>query len=212
MDFKLLPRRIDSMEKGAFDGPAIPALNNIPETEDDMLFKVEPGEYYGHPNPTRAEYVLNGGNPAPGANPYQVHRYPVGTQPDRNWHPAIYSFGKNLSPCGVIEYHSPLFGGALKGRLLYVRYSGGDDIIALALDSRGDVAETVAGIEGMNHFVNPVDLTEDPSNGNLYVAEFGGQRITLLRPTFADNGSPLATSHKVCRMQLHPTALSSGRE
>ena len=43
----------------------------------------------------------------PHANAYQVHAYPLGTRPDHNWRPAIFSFGKNLSPCGEIEYHSP---------------------------------------------------------------------------------------------------------
>ena len=32
-------------------------------TQNDYLLRVEKGGYYGHPNPARAEYVLNGGNP-----------------------------------------------------------------------------------------------------------------------------------------------------
>ena len=191
--------RLDSELRGPYAGPAIPSLSNIPETEDDMLFKIEQGGYYGHPNPARAEYVLNGGNPSPGPSPYPVHAYPPGVLPDRNWRPAIYSFGKNLSPCGVIEYQSPLFGNALKGKVLYVRYSGGDDILALSLDDHGNVAESLTGVDGFTHFVNPVDLIEDPASGSLYVAEFGGQRITLVKPASPQGTGQAAASHHVCR-------------
>ena len=206
-------RRIDFAVNGPYYGPVVPALSNVQETEDDMLFKIEKGAYYGHPNPTRAEYVLNGGNPTTHANAYQTKAYPPRhTQPDRNWRPAIYSFGKNLSPCGVIEYQSGNFGGALKGKLLYTRYSGGDDIQALALDSHGDVAESITGIEGCTHLVNPVDLIEDLATGSLYVAEFGGKRITLLRPVPSDGAITSAQSHRVCRVQLNPTVFTSGQE
>lgn len=204
--------RFDSALRGPYNGPPVPALDNIQETEDDMLFKISPGGYYGHPNPARAEYVLNGGNPAPHTSAYQVPAYPLGTQPDRNWRAAIFSFGKNLSPCGVIEYQNDAFGGALKGKLLYVRYSGGDDIIALSLDSQGDVAESITGIEGFGRLVNPVDLIEDPSTGSIYVAEFGGKRITLLRPASADSSTADAGSHRACRVRFGSTAFTSGRE
>lgn len=209
------PRRFDFAQHGPYAGPMVPAINHIAETEDDMLFKVERGGYYGHPNPTRAEYVLNGGNPRSNANPYQVRDYPVGTEPDRNWRAAIYSFGKNLSPCGGIEYQSNIFGGALRHKLMYVRYSGGDDIIVLGLNAAGDVSETITGIEGFTHFVNPVDLIEDPANGDIYVAEFGGERITLLRPILpngalaARNAAPQPGSHHVCTVHFPVQAMSS---
>lgn len=202
--------RLDTMN-GPYRGPAVGRLTNVRETEDDMLFNVERGAYYGHPNPTRAEYVLNGGNPAPHDNPYQVSAYPLGTQPDRNWHRAIFSFGKNLSPCGVIEYHDTAFHGAMEGKVLYVRYSGGDDILALALDREGNVAESIAGIDGLSHFINPVDLTEDLASGNIYVAEFGAKRITLLSPRAHGSDTAVASQH-VCRVQLQPTSLTSGRD
>ncbi|HZL38632.1 MAG TPA: Ig-like domain-containing protein [Tepidisphaeraceae bacterium] len=204
-------RRLDATTRGPYLGPMVPGINNITETEDDMLFKVEQGAYYGHPNPARAEYVLNGGNAGPRANPYQVADYPLGTQPDRNWHPAIFSFGKNLSPCGAIEYQSNIFGGALRHKLLFVRYSGGDDIIALGLDSAGDVSESITGIEGFTHFVNPVDLIEDPANGNLYVAEFGAKRITLVRPICSPKTLAAGGSHRVCLVHLPTQAVSSGQ-
>jgi glucose/arabinose dehydrogenase len=154
----------------------------VRQTEDDYLFNVEPGAYYGHPNPTRAEYVLNAGNLSGGANPDEVAAYPRPTAPDRNYRSPLFSFGKNLSPCGGIEYQSDAFGGALRGKLMFVRYSGGGDISVISLKPDGSVAEQLTGIDGFLHFVNPVDLCQDVRNGRIYVAEFGAKRLTLLRP------------------------------
>lgn len=175
-------RRIDAAVRGPYAGPAVPALQHVMQTEDDYLFRIDKGAYYGHPNPTRAEYVLNAGNLTGGADPDEVLAYPRGTAPDRNFHPALFSFGKNLSPCGGIEYQSNAFGGALKGKLLYVRYSGGDDIAVISVRADGSVSEALTGIDGFTRFVNPVDLCEDLRTGRIYVAEFGAKRLTLLRP------------------------------
>ena len=91
--------------------------------------------------------------------------------------------------------------------LLYVRYSGGDDIIAIAIDKNGDVTESITGIDGFGRFVNPVDLTEDPATGNLYVAEFGGKRITLVRALHAAAPATSPISHRTARTPCHPSAI-----
>ena len=65
--------------------PRFPDSPESPETENDWLFKIVKGGYYGHPNPTRGEYVLDGGNPTAGADPFEFTEYPVGTQPDANY-------------------------------------------------------------------------------------------------------------------------------
>ncbi|HXE54653.1 MAG TPA: Ig-like domain-containing protein, partial [Tepidisphaeraceae bacterium] len=196
-DFSKIHRPDESLH-GPYTGPRVPALWNVRETEDDFLFKIEPGGYYGHPNPVRGEYVLDGGNPTNGADTAEITEYPVGTQPDRNWRGYAYSFGKNLSPCGVIEYRSNAFGGALSGKILFVRYSGGDDIIALTPNPSGDITEALTGIAGFTGFVNPVDLIEDIRSGDIYVAEFGAKRLTLLRPL----PGTLAASPRVCREEV----------
>ena len=41
-------------------------------------------------------------------------------------------FGKNFSPNGMIEYKGSAFNGALRNKLLIVRYSAGDDIMVIA--------------------------------------------------------------------------------
>ncbi|HMO26115.1 MAG TPA: choice-of-anchor D domain-containing protein, partial [Tepidisphaeraceae bacterium] len=172
--------RIDG---SAYTGPNIPAISKVNATQPDLLFDIQPGGYYGHPNPTRSEFVLNGGNPTSGGDPPPGSQYPVGTQPDRNFRGAAYNFGLNYSPNGMAEYtYAGSFGGALAGKILVTRYSGGDDILVLDPRANGTIAGSQSGIAGFTGFVDPLDLAVDPLRGNIYVAEFGANRITLLRP------------------------------
>jgi hypothetical protein len=55
-------------------------------------------------------------------------------------------------------------------------------VIILTPGPNGDIVESVTGVSGLTGFIDPLDLVEDPRNGNIYVAEFGGQKLTLLRP------------------------------
>lgn len=174
--------RIDESLNGPYFGPEVPALSAVSQTMNDFLFRVVQGGYYGHPNPKRHEYVLNGGNPTAGSDPAQVNAYTVGTLPDRNWRGAAFDFGQHYSPDGIIEYKSNAFGGALTGKLLVVRYSGGDDIIVLTPGLNGDIINSQTGISGLTGFVDPLDLIENPANGFLYLAEHGGQKLILLKP------------------------------
>lgn len=173
------------------DTPINEALNDVP-IQNDYLFRVESGGYYGHPNSLRNEYILNGGNPTAGEDPAEVvtqgsnQGYPEGVAPDPNWRGFAYDFGRNRSPNGVIEYQSDTFDGELQNKLLVVEFSGGKDIIALTPDASGDVPPGTAA-QVADGFVDPLDLVEDSSTGNVYVAELvdentGQGRITLLSP------------------------------
>ena len=171
------------------------ALTNV-ATQNDYLFKIDPngGGYYGHPNPTRGEYILNGGNPTSGVDPAEVVAkdgyagYSVGINPDSNYRGFAYDFGQSRSPNGVIEYKSTpaAFGDALKGQLLVVEYSAGDSILALDPGVNGNIAPGSA-TQVASGFTNPLDLIENQSNGNLYVAGLSSDgtsgEITLLQPT-----------------------------
>lgn len=181
--------RIDG---STYNGPKVPELVNVQQTQKDFLFRVVKGGYYGHPNPTRGEYVMNGGNPTPAVDPAQVNDYPVGTKPDKNWRGFSFDFQNNASPDGSIEYKSNAFSGALKGKLLVVRYSQHDDIITL-IPGDHDILSSIEGvsIEGFSGFNNPLDLTEDIKTGNIYVSEYGGEgKIVLLRPKKIESQKP----------------------
>ena len=173
---------------GHYSSPAVPALRPVNSGQNDYLYLAERGGYYGHPNPSRYEFVLNGGNPTSGADPGEVSQYPVGTQPDRNYRGFAHDFGAKLSPDGIIEYRSSTaFGGALRGKLLVARYSGRDDILILSRGENGAITAEQAGVTGLTGFADPLDLVEDPLNGNIYVSEYAEHQstppqISLLRP------------------------------
>ncbi|MFA6086161.1 Ig-like domain-containing protein [Mucilaginibacter sp.] len=201
-----------------YNGPAIAATQNVP-VQHDWLFRVNPDKpvgYFGHPNPLRGEYVINRGfadNPVFAPN----------VKPDVNYRGAAYDFGFNKSPNGIIEYKSDAFNGALKGKLLICRFSGGGDIIVLEPGSKDkhrllNNADTIYnikhvasgignnGLVGMAGFANPLDIVEDVKNGNLYISEFNWNenpnlisQITLLKvkqPTVKQSIARIVYSNK----------------
>ncbi|MEP3208619.1 MAG: putative Ig domain-containing protein [Maribacter sp.] len=183
-----LARRID----GLTTIPTVPALIGG-ETQKDFLYKTQGGDYHGHPNPYRGEFVLNHGGVAYGGLPGQVEatyvdvgKYPNTLAADPNYREPAYDFGKNKSPNGAIEYKSDAFGGRLSNLLMVVRFSGQDDVLVLNPQGNGDIGEAYNSIPGLGGLDDPLDLIEDPRTGNIYVSEYdrdnnGTARLTLLR-------------------------------
>ncbi|WP_147264145.1 OmpL47-type beta-barrel domain-containing protein [Desertihabitans brevis] len=177
-------RRIDGQP---YTGGSVPAVTNHP-TQRDFLFDVEQGGYYGHPNPTRCEWALNNAGLPAGAGS-GGSKYPASTQPDPNYRGWAYDFDFNKSPNGVIEYTSDTFGGALKDRMMVVRFSGNDDILTMQVADDGEVlgAQNGTDVPGFTGYADPLDLIEDTSvnPGNLYINQYnrGGepQELYLLR-------------------------------
>lgn len=164
------------------------------ETQRDWLFRIDPARpnsYYGHPNPLRGEYVMN-------RAARDVKKYPNGLDVDANYRGAAFDFDFNKSPNGVIEYkNNQVFGGALANALLVVRYSNGDDIIALVPNgTNGDINTNKELIPGFTNFEDPLELVEDVNTGNIYVSEYredhpNGGLITLLTPNSNANRAPM---------------------
>ncbi len=159
----------------------VPALKDIPLDENDWLFRITPGKYYGHPNPAYKKFVVNGGNPTEGYDYAEMPLYPVGTKPDVDWERPGYVFGRHVSANGAIEYKDVAFGGKLDKTMMVCRYNFGSDIIVLHLDTEGNVNADDCTIPGLGGLRNPLDLTEDMQTGNLYVSEYGSRCLTLLR-------------------------------
>ncbi|MDQ3291086.1 MAG: Ig-like domain-containing protein [Bacteroidota bacterium] len=189
-----------------YSGPTIPATSGV-QVQNDWLFRIKPKGYYGHPNPFRGEYVANRG--------YKDNsKYPSFIMPDKNYRGTAYNFSLNRSPNGAIEYKSNTFNGALKGKLLVCRFSGGGDIIVLqpgsvvkgSADSNYDIKNDytgagTSGLVGMSGFINPLDIVEDVKTGNLYVIEFNWNnipdrtaQITLLRVSSISDDEGFATA------------------
>ncbi|MEO6095342.1 MAG: Ig-like domain-containing protein [Fibrobacteria bacterium] len=175
--------RFDKAIFGAYTGPSVPAIVNNATAQVDMLYRAEAGKYYGHPNPRRCEWVLNGGNPTSGVDLLEEPQYPVGTMPDRNWTPPAFDYGEHFSPNGIIEYKNNRFSGSLQGKMLVVRYSGGKDILVLTVNptTKAISASEVLNTNGIK-FGDPLDLVENTANGYLYLAEYAAMKLTLLRP------------------------------
>ncbi|GHF35895.1 hypothetical protein HNQ07_001405 [Deinococcus metalli] len=180
-----------------YNGPAVPGLTNA-SVQNDYLFRVVKGGYYGHPNPLRCEFVMNGGNPTNLADPAEVvaadqnNGYPVGTMPDSNYRGFAYNFGLHASADGAIEQYTT-GNQSVNDKLLVVRYSVGKDVIVLTPDSSGNIPDSgvqtgVAGLTfaGNGTSLSPLDITENRTNGNLYVAlldeSTGNGLIKLARP------------------------------
>jgi len=196
------------------EGPVLGLENvaaNNPGTRADLLYRVEPGGYYGHPNPSRDECIFYGANPTPGQDGpvketggtthfQEAATYPVGLEPDSNFRPATFSFGDHKSTNAIIEYKSDVFCGALQGDLLVGYYSGFDQIRRLALDATGNqvlsdvtLRRSDIGSGGPAQLVDPISLAQDPL-GRIYVSEFGGGRVTIFNPIAAPCASVAGTA------------------
>ncbi len=109
-----------------YNGPVVPPITGV-QVQNDWLFRINPLKkvgFYGHPNPFRGEYVANRGY-------IDNIKLPANMGADINYRGSAYNFELNKSPNGAIEYKSDNFAGALKGKLLVCRFSGGGDIMVL---------------------------------------------------------------------------------
>ncbi|WP_412030217.1 Ig-like domain-containing protein [Deinococcus yunweiensis] len=175
-----------------YSGPSVPPLTNA-SLQNDYLFRIQQGGYYGHPNTLRCQFVMNGGNPTNVADPAEVvafgsnSGYPVGTMPDKNYKGFAFNFGEHASANGAIEEYSTVSTSATKNKLLVVRYSKQKDIIVLTPGGTSlDIVSSQEGVAGLTFSPSPLDLTENRTNGYLYVAQLdettGSGTITLAKP------------------------------
>lgn len=177
------------------------ATENAPK-EYDWLFTVEEGGYYGHPNPRQGYYIMNGGNPTAGADPFELvagsdgnpttDGYAVGVLPEDDYDIGhVYSLGYNRSPNGAIEYTSSIFGSGFQGALLIAQFSVGDNIRMLEIGADGSIVadDVLRRSDGsvIDDFIDPLDIIENPATGALYLITLdratGASQLVLLTPT-----------------------------
>ncbi|WP_236037996.1 carbohydrate-binding protein [Belnapia arida] len=193
-------------------------ISNSPK-QYDYLFTVEEGKYYGHPNPLRGTYVLNGGNPTGGIDPNEVtdrkdgnpntDGYDVGVLPDENYDlDGTYNLGYNQSPNGATEYKGNAFGANLKGAILIAQFSTGDNVRVIRVGSDGKIVgdDVLRRPDGsiIDDYIDPLDIIENPVTGQLYLMTLnrgtGASQLVLLTPApggvtqdvTADEGGNLA--------------------
>lgn len=155
--------------------PGVPALHSVFPDED--LVRIVEGGYYGHPNPSRNQYVLLGGNPTADVDPWEVPQYPVGVLPEPNFNPGNLIFNlktiNGTSANGCTEYTLP---GPLQGRLLICFYEASHTVHTFAFNRSGTAVtdnRPLLTAQGDNlTFTQPLDVAVHPS-GRIYVADFG---------------------------------------
>jgi glucose/arabinose dehydrogenase/N-acetylneuraminic acid mutarotase len=150
--------------------PTPPCFGNgteDPGDQSDLLNRILPGKYYGHPNPYRNECVFKDGSRQ-------------GVSAPANYEAPMWDLGRHKSANGTIEYmSSDDHCGALKGDLIIANYSSGDDLTRVRLSPDGlSVLNTTSLVGGLS---NPLPLAEGP-DGTIYVGEFGGNLVTPLVP------------------------------
>lgn len=182
---------------GPAGGGAAPDDPNTPIDEtvekagrvEDHLARLARGDYAGHPNPLRGEFVVHGGNPTAAPDPNEVSFYPVGVMPDPRYKPEqVYILGHHWSPNGMIEYRSETGTQALDGALIVVNFSKGNNLRVFSLDDDGAVRvdTSLSDPEGREIvFVDPLDLTVGPA-GRIYVSTLnrsnGDSEVVRLEP------------------------------
>jgi len=168
-----------------------------PGARADLLYAIEQGGYYGHPNPSRDECVYIGGNPTNG-NDWPIpqidgafafldspNTYSPGRQPDTNWRLPEYSFGVSRSANGIIAYESDAFCGVMKKDLLVTFFSQGDQVARMirtgSVVTDYKIMARSTGSTGGISMTNPLCITQDPL-GRLFVGEFGNSRVDVFLP------------------------------
>ncbi len=151
----------------------LPPVNVRPA---EMMLRIVRGRYYGHPNPSRNEWVLLGGNPTAGVDPWEVPQLPVGTRPETRFDPSLLirnlEQDKGPSADGVCEWTTA---GPLQGRLLFCFYTATRGLHTYRVHSDGTgVDDPQPLMETENRMLRlgaPLDVVQDP-RGWLYVADF----------------------------------------
>ena len=151
---------------GTTDGCSTPSIS--PGDQPDTLNLVTAGIYGGHPDPARGECVWGDGTIySPDLQPLSTFRAP------------ITKYVNGGSSDGIAEYKSDAFNGALRGNLISATYAGDQTVRRVILSPDGS---SVQQVSALGTFVQPLDVWVDVS-GNVWVAEYGANRVTVLVPT-----------------------------
>lgn len=173
--------------------PGLPAVSVRPR---EMMLRIKRGAYYGHPNPSRNEWVLLGGNPTNQKDPWEVQELPVGTQPEAGFDPQLLvrdlAQDKGPSADGVCEWKSA---GPLNNRLIFCFYTATRGLHTYRVSDDGSAVYDHQPLVDAHHrilrFGAPLDVVHHPG-GWLYVADFSAPQrgdsgraggIWLVRPT-----------------------------
>jgi glucose/arabinose dehydrogenase len=159
------------------------------QAADELNIIVE-GAYYGHPNRNRGlagatrECLYHAGTEASTAE----YTAPIGLLP--------------ASSNGLAEYTSDKFEGQMQGDIVYVSWV---ENTLHRVDLNGNGSAVVSDTTLATGFTNPLDMVVGPG-GIMYIAEWGGNKITFMKP----DETP-ATSVTVTGIQPSAGPVSGGQ-
>ncbi|HVF49769.1 MAG TPA: PQQ-dependent sugar dehydrogenase [Pyrinomonadaceae bacterium] len=133
-----------------------------PGTTHDELNRILAGRYYGHPNPSRGECIFNGG---------------------RNFVAPMYQYSDlGSSSDGIAEYTATLIPG-FHGNLFTTNFSAPAPrkIMRLVLSADGKQVTSALPFASEYDYLNPLDVVISDDGTTLFIAEYGGNRISALR-------------------------------
>lgn len=136
-------------------------------SSSDELNLIEQGNYYGHPNRNRGRFDAR-------QCTYHAPEEGSGT----GFTGPISILPAHCSCDGITEYTYGAFGGAMQGNLLYVGLQTGQLYRAVLSSDGTAVTSTTSLATGLSA---PLDVTIGP-DGTIYIAEFGGDKISYLAP------------------------------
>ncbi len=132
----------------------------------DELNLVVGGNYYGHPNRNR------------GRTDARQCTFHLGIEPSTAEYTAPIESSLPASSDGLAEYTAATFGGQMQGNLLYAAWVDSElHRVQLSPDGQSVVADTTLA----TGLTNALDVAVD-GDGTIYVAEYGGNRITFFKP------------------------------
>ncbi len=132
----------------------------------DELELFQAGNYYGHPNRNR------------GRSDARQCTYHPGTEASNGGYTAPIEANLPASSDGLAEYTSNKFGGQMQGDLLYAAWVNSElHRVKLSSDGLSVVSDTTLA-SGLQ---NALDVAVG-ADGTIYVAEYGSNQITFLKP------------------------------
>ena len=139
---------------------------STPWAPDELNLILE-GQYYGHPNRNRGRFdarqcVYHAADDSSGGV----------TAP-------LAALGYSVSANGLVEYTSDAFDGRLQGDLIYVEWRR-RRVWRVQLSEDGAQVASISQLVP-DKLKQPLDLAVGP-DGTIYIAEWGGDRITYYRP------------------------------
>ncbi len=132
----------------------------------DELNLIVAGNYYGHPNRNR------------GRTDARQCTYHPGTEASNGGYTAPIEANLPASSDGLAEYTSNKFGGQMQGDLLYAAWVNSElHRVKLSADGLSVISDTTLA----TGLLNALDVAVG-TDGTIYVAEYGANKITFLKP------------------------------